>query len=156
MALEQGGQIPDLALTASDGGSLRLREFLGQPLVVYFYPKDDTPGCTKQAQDFSAHQADFAALGVKLLGISKDTPAKHRKFIEKYALSVPLASDDDNAVLEAFGAWVEKSMYGKSYMGIDRSTFLFDKNGTLVRVWRKVKVPGHVADVLAAARALTE
>ncbi len=93
---------------------------------------------------------------MKLLGISKDTPAKHRKFIEKYALSVPLASDDDNAVLEAFGAWVEKSMYGKSYMGIDRSTFLFDKNGTLVRVWRKVKVPGHVADVLAAARALTE
>lgn len=155
MALQDGGTIPDVTVTMADGSERSLASFKGKPLVVYFYPKDDTPGCTKEAQAFSALADDFAAAGVALLGISKDPPAKHQKFIAKYDLKVPLASDgEDNAVLEAFGAWVEKSMYGKSYMGIDRSTFLFDAGGTLRQAWRKVKVPGHAEAVLEAARAL--
>lgn len=154
MTLEEGGMIPDLDLIGSDGASLKLRGFIGAPLVLYFYPKDDTSGCTKEAQDFSQHRPAFDAAGVALLGVSKDSPEKHRKFIDKYALTVPLASDEPGTVLEAFGAWIEKSMYGKTYMGIDRSTFLFDRNGLLVQAWRKVKVPGHAAAVLEAARKL--
>ncbi|OQW43156.1 MAG: peroxiredoxin [Proteobacteria bacterium SG_bin5] len=154
MALDEGDTIPDLALVDSDGAELRLRDLVGQKLVIYFYPKDDTSGCTKEAQDFSQHRAAFDAAGVRLLGVSKDSPDKHRKFIDKYALTVPLASDEPGAVLEAFGAWVEKSMYGKKYMGIERSTFLFGADGRLAQAWRKVKVPGHAAAVLEAARAL--
>lgn len=154
MALTEGAMIPDLALVGADGGAVRLRDFVGRPLVLYFYPKDDTPGCTREAQDFTAAKGDFDAKGAALLGISKDSPAKHAKFAAKYDLTVPLATDEDSQVLEAFGAWVEKSMYGKSYMGIERATFLFDAQGTLVRAWRKVKVPGHVAEVLAAVQAL--
>lgn len=154
MAINEGDPLPDVSLTDGDGAALPLRGFAGKPLVLYFYPKDDTPGCTKEAQAFSALAGEFAAAGVALLGVSKDTPAAHAKFARKYALAVPLATDADNSVLEAFGAWVEKSMYGKSYMGIDRSTFLFGADGRLKRAWRKVKVPDHAEAVLAAAREL--
>ncbi|MES2097796.1 MAG: peroxiredoxin [Pseudomonadota bacterium] len=151
--LELGDTLPDLALTAPDGGKIRLRDFIGKPFVLYFYPKDDTSGCTREAQAFSAALPDFAKAGAAVLGVSKDTPAKHAKFSAKYDLTVPLASDD-NAVIEAFGAWVQKVLYGREYMGIDRSTWLFDDTGKLVRSWRKVKVPGHVETVLAAVRDL--
>jgi peroxiredoxin Q/BCP len=152
--MTEGDMIPDVALQGADG-PVRLAEYRGRPFVLYFYPKDDTPGCTREAQDFSALAGDFADAGVALLGVSKDTPAKHAKFAAKYDLSVPLASDDDaNTALEAFGAWQEKSLYGRKYMGIDRATFLIDRDGTVARIWRKVKVPGHVEAVLAAARDL--
>ncbi|SOB86898.1 peroxiredoxin Q/BCP [Sphingomonas guangdongensis] len=150
----EGDTLPDLQLAGADG-LIRLADLRGRPLVIWFYPKDDTPGCTKEAQDFSAAADDFASLGVQLLGVSKDPAAKHAKFTAKHNLAVPLASDDeDSTVLTAFGAWGEKQLYGKTYLGIDRSTFLFDGSGTLVRAWRKVKVPGHVDQVLAEARAL--
>lgn len=155
MALEPGDAIPVGTLIDSEGGELALASLTGAPLLLYFYPKDDTPGCTREAQEFSAAKPAFDALGVRLLGVSRDDAAKHRKFAAKYDLTVPLASDPDGAVLEAFGAWVEKSLYGKKYMGIDRSTFLFDASGRLVRAWRKVKVSGHVDAVLDAAKAMT-
>lgn len=154
MALTEGATLPALTLTASDGSDLPLKSFVGAPLVLYFYPKDDTPGCTREAQDFSAEADAFAALGAKVVGVSKDTPTKHQKFAAKYDLKVALATDAEGEVMEAFGAWVEKSMYGKKYMGIERSTYLFDAAGRLVRAWPKVKVPGHAAEVLAAVRAL--
>ncbi len=146
-------KLPDVTVTAPDGAPVRLID-LPRPLVVYFYPKDDTAGCTREAQDFSALAPDFAAAEVTLLGISRDPPKKHERFIAKYDLAVPLASDEDGSACAAFATWVEKSMYGRTYMGIERSTFLFDRDGALVRAWRKVKVAGHAADVLAAARAL--
>ena len=146
--------LPDLTLTGPDDAPLPLASLKGRPLVLYFYPKDDTSGCTREAQDFSALMPEFAAAGVAVLGVSKDSAKSHARFVNKYALAVPLATDADGEVLEAFGAWVEKSMYGKKYMGVDRSTFLFDADGALVREWRKVKVPGHAAEVLAAARSL--
>ena len=152
--MTEGDPLPDLTLAGADG-PVRLVDYRGKPFVIYFYPKDDTPGCTREAQDFSALSGAFAEAGVALLGVSKDSVAKHAKFAAKYDLTVPLASDDDdNTVLTAFGAWVEKNMYGRKYMGIDRSTFLFDAAGTLARAWRKVKVPGHAEAVLAAAKAL--
>lgn len=155
MSIEQGDALPKSALVAADGSALALPDWgAGAPLVLYFYPKDDTSGCTREAQDFTALMPEFTALGVKLLGISKDPPAKHQKFTAKYDLTVPLATDEDGALMEALGVWVEKSMYGKKYMGIERSTFLFDAAGMLVRAWRKVKVPGHAAEVLEAAKAL--
>lgn len=147
--IEPGDTLPDVTLEGPDG-PFRLAERKG-PLVLYFYPKDDTAGCTREAQDFTALAADFAALGVQLLGVSKDSAAKHRKFTEKYGLGIPLATDD-GPVMEAFGVWIEKQLYGRKYMGIDRSTFLFDRDGTLVREWRKVRVPGHAEAVLAAAK----
>ncbi|WEK42072.1 MAG: peroxiredoxin [Candidatus Sphingomonas colombiensis] len=143
--------IPDLTLVDPKGAPMKLVA-LSRPLVVYFYPKDDTTGCTREAQDFSALTTDFAKAGVALLGVSKDSPKRHSNFIAKYDLTVPLASDEDGAACEAFGVWVEKSMYGRKYMGIERATFLFGKDGKLVREWRKVKVPGHAAEVLEAAR----
>lgn len=146
-------KLPDLTLTAPDGAPLRLRD-QPLPLVVYFYPKDDTTGCTREAQDFSALAAEFASIGAHVLGVSKDPPKKHEKFIAKYELAVPLASDEDGSACEAFGTWVEKSMYGRTYMGIERATFLFGRDGALVREWRKVKVAGHAAAVLEAARSL--
>lgn len=149
-----GDPLPDLDLVLPDGTRASLRERVGRILVLYFYPKDDTSGCTREAQDFSVQHAEFAALGADVLGVSRDTPAKHQKFIAKYDLSVPLASDEDAVVLEAFGVWVEKQMYGKTYMGIERATFLFGADGVLVREWRKVRVPGHVAEVLKAVRAI--
>ena len=149
--LNAGDRAPDAQVQTMDGETVSLLAHAGTPAVIYFYPKDDTPGCTKQAQGFSERAGDFAALGVDILGVSKDTPAKHAKFVDKYALAIPLATDD-GTVLKAFGSWVEKSLYGRKYMGIDRSTFLFDANGMLVREWRKVRVPDHVDAVLDAAR----
>lgn len=145
--------LPDVKVTAPDGTIVRLKDE-PLPLVVYFYPKDDTTGCTREAQDFSALADEFAGAGVSVLGISRDTPAKHQKFIAKYDLAVALASDEDGSACEAFGTWVEKSMYGRTYMGIERATFLFGRDGQLAREWRKVKVAGHAETVLEAARAL--
>lgn len=151
--LDAGAKAPDFEM-AGEGGAIRLSDFAGRALVLYFYPKDDTSGCTKEAQAFSALAADFAASGAAVLGVSKDSVASHAKFIAKYGLAVPLASDPDGATLEAYGAWVEKSMYGRKYMGIERSTFLIDGAGVIRRVWRKVKVPGHAEEVLKAVQAL--
>jgi peroxiredoxin Q/BCP len=154
MALEAGGAAPEFDLPTAGGGRARLADYRGKPLVVYFYPKDDTPGCTKEAQGFAEAYPEFQAAGVALVGVSKDSAASHDRFRAKYDLPFTLASDEHGGVVEAYGAWVEKSMYGKKYMGIDRSTFLIDRDGTVEKVWRNVKVPGHVAEVLAAARAL--
>ncbi|MEO5865561.1 MAG: peroxiredoxin [Sphingomonas sp.] len=154
MTINEGARIPAVELAAPDGRRIALGDFAGKPLVLYFYPKDDTAGCTREAQDFSAALADFRDAGAQILGISRDTPAKHGRFIEKYDLSVQLASDETGAAMEAFGVWIEKSLYGRKYMGIDRSTFLFDRSGQLVRSWRKVRVPGHVAAVLEAVKGL--
>ena len=151
--LEAGVKAPDFEMIGADG-PVRLADYSGKPLVLYFYPKDDTSGCTKEAQEFTAAAADFAKAGVALLGVSKDSAASHAKFIAKYELGFPLGSDPEGATVQAYGAWVEKSMYGRKYMGIDRSTFLIDKDGVIQRVWRKVKVPGHVTEVLKAAQAL--
>ncbi|CAN5319958.1 thioredoxin-dependent thiol peroxidase [soil metagenome] len=154
MAIEQGGALPDLELTGADGAPLMLRSKVGAPFVLYFYPRDDTTGCTREAQDFSTLYPEFQAAGVALLGVSPDTPAKHAKFTAKYDLAVPLASDAEHVVMEAFGVWVEKSMYGRTYMGVERATFLFAADGTLAQSWRKVRVAGHAGQVLAAAKAL--
>lgn len=153
--MEQGATLPDARVTLAGGEARTLAELAGgQALVVYFYPKADTSGCTREAQDFSALLGEFGAAGARVLGLSKDAPEKLRKFADKHGLSVPLASDADGSVCEAFGTWVEKSMYGKKYMGIERATFLFDREGRLAQAWRKVRVPGHAEAVLEAARAL--
>jgi thioredoxin-dependent peroxiredoxin len=152
MALDEGDTLPNLTLDAADGSKLVLSAGLGRPLVLYFYPKDDTSGCTREAQDFSALMPEFEALGAQVVGVSKDPPIKHQKFINKYDLTVPLATDTDGAAMEAFGVWVEKQLYGKRYMGIDRSTFLFDGEGRLFRSWRRVRVPGHAVDVLESVK----
>ena len=151
--IHEGDQVPALMATLSDGRSINLAA-PGAPLVLYFYPKDDTSGCTRQAQDFTAMADDFAAAGATVVGVSRDDMKKHDKFIAKYDLKVPLASDEDGRISQAFGTWVEKSMYGRKYMGMERSTFLIDADGRVVREWRKVKVPGHAGEVLAAVRAL--
>ena len=139
--------LPDVTATGADGRPLRLRD-LPRPLVIYFYPKDDTPGCTREAQDFSALAGEFAAAGVSVLGVSRDDVAKHATFTAKHALTVALASDLDGSVTEAFGVWGEKKLYGKTSMGIVRSTFIIDEEGRIARVYDKVKVAGHVDDVL--------
>ena len=150
-----GDKLPDLALTAPDGSALRIAEFAGRKLVLFFYPKDDTPGCTTENKDFSALVADFAKAGADLLGISKDPPAKHAKFTAKHGLTAPLASDAEGAGLsDALGIWTEKSMYGRTYMGMVRSTYLIGADGRIARIWSPVKVKGHAAEVLEAARAL--
>src|SRR5688572_8219222 len=151
--MNEGEKAPALELCPSDGSKLNLA-MPGQPLVVYFYPKDDTSGCTREAQDFTALSGAFAAAGAKVVGISRDPMKKHEKFIDKYSLAVPLASDEDGRISDAFGTWVEKSMYGRKYMGMERATFLIDAEGRVARAWRKVKVPGHAAEVLAAAKGL--
>ena len=148
----EGDKVPSLKAMLSDGTSLDLSS-PGGPLVLYFYPKDDTSGCTKDAQDFTELAGDFAKAGAKVVGISRDPMKKHDKFIAKYDLKVPLASDEDGAVSDAFGTWVEKSMYGRKYMGMERSTFLIGKDGRVIKAWRKVKVPGHAAEVLKAVGA---
>ncbi len=152
MMLNEGDKVPALKVTLSDGSELDLSS-PGGPLVLYFYPKDDTSGCTREAQDFTELAGDFAKAGVKVVGLSRDPMKKHDKFIAKYELKVPLASDEDGAVSDAFGTWVEKSMYGRKYMGMERATYLIGKDGRIIRAWRKVKVPGHAAEVLAAAKA---
>lgn len=151
----EGDKVPSLNTQLSDGSTLDLAS-PGGPLVLYFYPKDDTSGCTKEAQDFTELAGDFAKAGAKVVGISRDPMKKHDKFIAKYDLKVPLASDEDGAISDAFGTWVEKSMYGRKYMGMERSTFLIGKDGRVAKAWRKVKVPGHAAEVLKAAKALSE
>ncbi|MBB4618737.1 peroxiredoxin [Sphingomonas abaci] len=143
-------KIPALTVEGQDGPIALDR--IGAPLVVYFYPKDDTSGCTREALDFTALAAEFVEAGVRVIGVSKDSLAAHAKFTAKHGLAVELASDPDGAACEAFGVWGEKKLYGKTYIGIERATFLFDANGDLVREWRKVKVLGHAEAVLAAAR----
>jgi thioredoxin-dependent peroxiredoxin len=145
--------LPDVTVLDSEGSAVNLAALKG-PLVLYFYPKADTPGCTNEAKDFTALAAEFAALGCPVYGISKDKPAKLAKFAAKYDLNVHLLSDEASDATEQMGAWVEKSMYGKSYMGIDRSTYLVGKDGKVKQVWRKVKVKDHPAEVLGAAKAL--
>src|SRR5206468_3739826 len=151
--IDEGDKAPALTVTASDGTSVDVAS-PGQPLVLYFYPKDDTSGCTREAQDFTALAPEFAKAGVKVIGVSRDPMKKHEKFIGKYSLAVPLASDEDGRISDAFGMWVQKSMYGRKYMGMERSTFLIGADGRVLREWRKVKVPGHAEEVLKAAKAL--
>ncbi len=152
--LIEGDRVPDVGLEGMEGERVSPADFRGQKLVLYFYPKDDTSGCTREAQDFTALAGEFENVGTWILGVSKDSPASHAKFTDKYGLKVRLASDPGGAACEAFGTWIEKSMYGRKYMGIDRATFLVDRDGVVKRVWRKVKVPGHAEEVLAAAREL--
>ncbi|KXU31590.1 peroxiredoxin [Sphingobium sp. 22B] len=152
--LDVGDAVPEVMLKDADGVDFTLARYRGKPLVVYFYPKADTPGCTSEAKDFTALAADFAALGVPVVGISKDKPAKLKKFAEKYGLTVTLASDEPGEMCEAFGTWVEKSLYGRKYMGIERATFLVGADGKILRVWPKVKVKGHAAEVLEAGQGL--
>jgi peroxiredoxin Q/BCP len=150
-----GTALPDIAMTAPDGSAVRLSDFTGRKLVLFFYPKDDTPGCTTENKDFSALAGEFAAAGTALLGISKDPPKRHARFIAKYDLAAPLASDAEvGGLSDALGFWTEKSMYGRSYMGMVRSTLLVDAAGRIARVWSPVKVKGHAAEVLEAAKAL--
>ena len=152
--LNPGDAAPDVRYAKLDGGKAAIADHKGRALVLYFYPKDDTTGCTREAQDFTALAADFAKAGADIVGISKDSIKSHAKFVDKYGLKVALGSDESGAVCEAFGVWVEKSMYGRTYMGIERSTFLIDASGTIARAWRKVKVASHAADVLEAVKAL--
>jgi peroxiredoxin Q/BCP len=154
MTVDAGQPVPDFTLPRDGGGTLGPKDFRGRKLVLYFYPKDDTAGCTTEALGFTARLADFEAASTAVLGISKDSVRSHDKFRDKHKLAVPLLSDEDGSVVEAFGTWVEKSMYGRKYMGIERSTFLVGPDGTVAQVWRNVKVPGHVEQVLAAAAAL--
>lgn len=148
----EGAPAPDFELETADG-PVRLSDFAGQTLVLYFYPKDDTAGCTREAQEFTALTPEFAKAGATVLGVSKDSVKSHQKFATKYDLGVKLGSDPEGAVIERYGSWVEKSLYGRKYMGIDRSTFLI-RDGEVVRIWRKVKVPNHAQQVLEAVRAL--
>jgi len=143
---------PQFTLPRDGGCTLSLSDFSGKMVVLYFYPKYDTSGCTKEAQGFTEHAAEFAAAGAVVLGVSKDSIAKHDKFRDKYGLGVTLLSDEQGHVCEDYGIWVEKSMYGKTYMGIERATFLIDGTGRILREWRKVKVDGHVQEVLEAVR----
>ena len=149
--IDEGGKAPAIDITASDGTKVNLAT-PGQPLVLYFYPKDDTSGCTREAQDFTMLAPDFEKAGVKVVGVSRDAMKSHEKFIGKYGLSVPLASDEDGRISDAFGTWVEKSMYGRKYMGMERATYLIGADGRVLKAWRKVKVPGHAQDVLKASR----
>jgi len=155
MSLDVGDKAPDFTMPTDGGGEVSLAKLKGKPVVLYFYPRDDTPGCTKQACGFRDALPDFSgAGGVEIIGVSRDTVAKHDKFKAKYELPFTLGSDESGAVTEAYGVWVEKTMYGRKSMGIERSTFLIDGDGVIRGVWRKVKVPGHVEDVLAAAKQL--
>ena len=151
--LNEGDKAPAIAVTATDGSTLNLAA-PGHPLLLYFYPKDDTSGCTREAQDFTALAGDYAKAGVKVVGVSRDPMKSHEKFIGKYALAVPLVSDEDGRISEAFGTWVQKSMYGRKYMGMERATYLIGADGRVLKAWRKVKVPNHAQDVLASVRAL--
>lgn len=152
--LEEGQKAPELKLPSETGTPIDLAAMKGQPVVVYFYPKDDTTGCTAEAKAFTEKHKQFTALNATLIGISPDSVASHKKFKAKYDLSVTLGADVDKAVATTWGVWVEKSMYGKTYMGVERSTFLIGKEGQIARIWRKVKVPGHADAVLDAIKAL--
>lgn len=152
--VEVGKKAPAFKGATDGGGSVALKDLKGKKVILYFYPKDDTPGCTKEACGFRDSLPDFSAVDATVIGVSKDTVAKHDKFKAKYDLPFTLISDEDGDVCEAFGTWVEKSMYGRKYMGIERATFLIDEKGVLRGEWRKVKVKGHVEEVLEAAQAL--
>jgi peroxiredoxin Q/BCP len=146
--LKVGDKAPDFKLPTDNDGEISLSQFKGQKVVLYFYPKDDTPGCTKESCSFNENLSAFNKMNAQVIGLSKCSVKKHNKFKEKYGLKFPLASDENSDVCEQYGTWVEKSMYGKKYMGIDRSTFLIDENGKIAHIWRKVKVPGHIEDVM--------
>ena len=152
--LTVGSKAPDFNLPRDGGGTLSLSDFAGKPVVLYFYPKDDTSGCTVEAIDFSSMKDEFAAHGAAIIGMSPDPVKSHDKFVKKHNLTIALAADEEKTALEAYGVWAEKSMYGKKYMGVERSTFLIDANGNIAKIWTKVKVPGHVQEVLAAVKAL--
>lgn len=146
--LAEGMKAPDFSLPRDGNGTVSLSDFAGKKLVLFFYPKDDTSGCTAEAKAFTELKSEFEGAGAALLGMSPDSVAKHDKFITKHDLAVALASDEEKTALEAYGVWVEKSMYGRKYMGVERSTFLIDETGTISKIWRKVKVPGHADAVL--------
>ena len=154
MVLKEGDLAPDFTLARDGGGSLSLAALKGRLVVLYAYPKDDTPGCTKEAIAFNALRRDFEAAGAEIIGISPDPVKSHDRFKAKHGLDFPLVADETQKVLQAYGLWVEKSMYGRSYMGVERTTFLIDRDGRIARIWPQVKVPGHAEEVLAAARAL--
>ncbi len=150
--IETGQPAPDFTLPRDGGGEVTLSALRGRPVVLYFYPRDDTSGCTRQAVDFTAAAQDFAAAGAEVLGVSKDSVRKHEAFRDKHELGIALLSDEDSDTCERYGVWKEKSMYGRQFMGIERSTFLIDAEGIVRQVWRKVKVPGHAAAVLDALK----
>jgi peroxiredoxin Q/BCP len=153
MSLKVGDAAPDFTMPCDGGGQISLKSLRGKKVVLYFYPKDDTSGCTMEACGFRDQLPDFSAADATVIGVSKDSVASHDKFKKKYALPFILASDESGEICEAYGTWVEKSMYGRKYMGIDRATFLIDPQGIVRGIWRKVKVPGHVEEVLKAAKA---
>lgn len=152
-ALKEGAKAPDFILPTDNGTTVSLKDFKGRKLVLYFYPKDDTPGCTAEACAFNDNLSGFKKLGVDVLGVSKDSVKKHQKFIEKFNLKFTLASDEEGAMLEEYGVWIEKSMYGRKYMGIERATFLIDEKGKIEKMWRNVKVTGHVDEVIKTLKA---
>jgi peroxiredoxin Q/BCP len=152
--LQIGDAAPDFSLPRDGAGALGLKDFGGRKLVLYFYPKDDTSGCTAEAKDFNALLMEFAEAGAAVVGVSPDPVKSHDKFRDKYELGFPLLSDEAKSMLEAYGVWVEKSMYGRKYMGVERTTFLIDGQGVIANIWRKVKTAGHAAAVLAAAKAM--
>lgn len=153
--LDAGMKIPDIAMGTPEGGTVKPSDFAGKKLVLFFYPKDNTPGCTTEAKDFTALKGEFDAAGIELLGISKDSAKKHQNFIAKHELTTPLATDaEEGGLSDALGIWTEKQMYGKTYMGMVRTTYLVDADGKIAQVWNKVKVKGHAEEVLAAAKAL--
>jgi thioredoxin-dependent peroxiredoxin len=152
--IAEGDKAPDFSLPRDGGGTVSLKDFKGKPVVIYFYPKDDTPGCTIEAKDFTAQAGAFKKAGATVIGVSKDSVKRHDNFKAKYDLDLILASDEAGKVLNDYGVWVEKMNYGRKYMGIERSTFLIDAKGAIAKVWRKVKVKGHADDVLSTLKAL--
>ena len=152
--LSEGDDAPDFALPADGGGRVRLSDLRGKAVVLYFYPKDDTSGCTAEAIDFNALRREFAAAGAAIIGVSPDNAASHAKFKKKHELDLTLAADPGRQAIEAYDVWKEKSMYGRKYFGVERSTFLIDRAGRIAKIWRKVKVPGHAQEALTAAKAL--
>jgi peroxiredoxin Q/BCP len=154
MSVEEGRKAPDFTAPTDGGGKLKLSDLSGKPVVLYFYPKDDTPGCTTEACGFRDAMPDFKKLKAQVLGVSKDSVARHDKFKAKYQLPFPLVSDEDGKICDKYGTWIEKSLYGRKYMGIERATFLIDKEGVVRKIWHKVKVAGHVEEVKQALKAL--
>jgi peroxiredoxin Q/BCP len=154
MSVEEGKKAPDFTAVTDGGRKIKLSELRGKAVILYFYPKDDTTGCTKEACGFRDSLPDFSKAKATVIGVSKDSVARHDKFKAKYELNFPLVSDEDGKICEKYGTWIEKSLYGRKYMGIDRATFLIDGTGTVRKIWRKVKVPGHVETVLEAVKTL--